>query len=112
MCVHRPHTCEATLPSPGAWVLSPQLPVKTLSYLQAFVLLGLSLKHPPPGTGLREQDLRTLHLAVGAYTALQLKTPAPKWGQAHGSGGGGVAGGVLVGCRLWGRTELDTTEVI
>ena len=23
----------------------------------------------------------------------------------------GTVGGSLVGCRLWGRTELDTTEV-
>ena len=52
-------------------------------------LLILATPAPPPGTGLREQDLRTLHLAVGAYTALQLKTPAPKWGQAHGGGGEG-----------------------
>lgn len=52
-------------------------------------LLILATPAPPPGTGLREQDVRTLHLAVGAYTALQLKTPAPKWGQAHGSGGRG-----------------------
>ena len=52
-------------------------------------LLILATPAPPPGTGLREQDLRTLHLAVGAYTTLQLKTPAPKWGQAHGGGGEG-----------------------
>ena len=50
-------------------------------------LLILATPAPPPGTGHRGQDLRTLHLADGAYTALQLKTPVPKWGQAHGGVG-------------------------
>ena len=49
--MHRPHTREAALPSPGAWVLSLPLPVKTLLYLQAFVLLGLSPGHLPQTQG-------------------------------------------------------------
>ena len=32
----------------------------------------------------------------------------PGTGSGGGSGGGG--GGSLVGCSLWGRAELDTTE--
>ena len=48
--------------------------------------------------------LTIFHYEVGNWDCYSAKPPVFLPGESQGQGS-------LVGCRLWGRTELDTTEV-
>ena len=68
---------------------------------------GSGLPCPPPGDlpdpGIKYASLRLLHWQVSSLYHEYLPTPVFLPGESQGRGS-------LVGCRLWGRTESDTTE--
>ena len=106
--------CHGTIFVPGSWLWENSLSLQRRQWQPTPVLL------PGKSHGWREepgrlQSMGSLRVGHNWGTSLSLFTfmhwkrkwqPTPVFlpGESQGRGS-------LVGCRLWGRTELDTTEV-